>query len=132
MTSRTSHQHRPVSDSGETLAALNDSILEGMDQTREALVDRITAFQRETLDFVNRRLEQDADFVRQYRQCRTMADILAAQQKWLAHLGEDYLREFVKLAQVMQTTAPAADENAEHVRPSHGRPGESRREGAAA
>jgi hypothetical protein len=110
------HHEHPHSDSSESFAGLNDSILEGMGHTRDVLLSRITAFQQETLNFVNHRLERDADLVREYRQCRTIMDVMAVQQKWLAHMGEDYLREWVKLTQAMGSAASNAERESEGER----------------
>ena len=98
---RRSTRHGPRAVDEHDALSANESILEGVDQSRAIFLRGMLVVQQETLHFVNRRLEQDADLLREYRDCRTMMDMIAAQQKWFVHLSQDYYLEGIRLAKFM-------------------------------
>jgi hypothetical protein len=82
-------------------ANVYNSVAHGMSQSQTALFQGLQAIQREALNFVNRRLEHASDLMREYRNCRNMAEVVALQQRWLMEMSQDYYRQSMRLAEVM-------------------------------
>ena len=81
---------------------LGDRWSESMDRSRELIVNGVRNLQEQTLRLIDQRLERDAEAIRDYRRCRTIADILSVQQKWLSGVGLDLFEGGMRMGQLMQ------------------------------
>lgn len=81
---------------------LNGALDEAANRSRAALETALKALQEESLDFMNRRMERNTQAIEESRNCKSLMDLVAAQQKWAADLAKDYFDESVRVSGVMQ------------------------------
>jgi hypothetical protein len=71
----------------ETIARIfNDAA----DQSRAYVEKSLRVLQGETLELVNRRIDNTGTAIHEYQNCRDFADLVTAQHKWFADLNRDY------------------------------------------
>lgn len=61
-----------------------------LQQLNNAFWHGVQAFQRQSAEFLTRRLDEDRAFFASALTCKDAAELTALQQRWLAVMGEDY------------------------------------------
>ncbi len=60
----------------------------------------LQTFSNEFVRFVKQRLERTGAALEEYRDCKDIASLLAAQQKWFSEMTRDYRDETVRMGEV--------------------------------
>lgn len=82
-----------------TIAAVNGSLANAMAHNRSILERGIRAWQEESLRFINRQLEENANAIESCQECDNLADLLALQHKWLTHTIVDMYDEGARMGE---------------------------------
>jgi Phasin protein len=102
------HRNSEKSESAQTpfgfgtFAVFNGSVMNAMNHSRSTFEQSLRAFHEETLRFINRRLEENANAIESCQECESLADLLAVQQKWLTRAALDLYDESVHMGETMQ------------------------------
>jgi Phasin protein len=98
----------------ETLHHANQFSVSGKDS--RALVDAAEMWfgitiecQREMMGFMSMRLEKDGESLREMAGCKTMADMITLQSRWVEQTVRDYNSEFEKLTAICTEAAKDGD-----------------------
>ncbi|MBS0297106.1 MAG: phasin family protein [Proteobacteria bacterium] len=83
-----------------------------MQQLNTAFWHGFQSFQRQSADFLTRRLDEDRTFFANAMTCKDAAEFTALQQRWLAEMGEAYVEHGRAMLSLM---LPESD--AEQARP---------------
>jgi uncharacterized protein HemX len=83
-----------------------------------------TTMQKESVRFVNQRLEDNMKAVETFASCKNLPDLFAAQQKWFADMTRAYTAEWQRYGEMMTEMARENTEDVEaemrkHTRAEH-------------
>ena len=86
----------------------------------------IAVMQRESMRFMNRRMEENMKVAGEMGACRNLPDMLALQQKWIAGMTRAYADEWQRYNEIMaeivsgdaEETGPAAANGSRHPQAS--------------
>jgi hypothetical protein len=84
------------------LMKFNGAMEEAAARSRAAMETALKSLQEESVEFMNRRIERNAHAMEEGRNCRSMMDLVAMQQKWAAEFAKDCFDESLRLSGVMQ------------------------------
>lgn len=93
---------------GEPMARL-------MDQNWSMFQKMMHAMREESLEFVNRRLEQTSHAIESSRDCDGISDLLAVQQDWMINLARDYAEQTKRFAELMRNMTENGTANVSHA-----------------
>ena len=82
-------------------AALNGPLADAMGHGASVFGRTVSTFQQEGMRFMTRRLEQNMKAVEQFGACKSLPDLLSAQQRWYADMTRAYSEEFAKCGELM-------------------------------
>ena len=92
---------------------------EAADHSRAYVERSLRLLQNETLELMNRRIDNTGAAINDYRNCKDFADLMTAQHKWFADFSRDYFDAWRRLGeathQLMANTAVEMDDVAEHL-----------------
>lgn len=116
-------RHHDKNDSAQvpfgigTIAAVNGSLANAMAHNRSMFERSVKAMQEETLRFINRQLEENANAIESCQECENIADLMALQHKWLVHTIVDFYDESARMGETMHRliSERAEDAGAETV-----------------
>jgi hypothetical protein len=100
-------QHKATHASGEPSAgnpfqsALNTPIAEAMGHGASVFGRTVNTFQQEGMRFMTRRIEQNAKAIEQFGACKSLPDLLSAQQHWFAEMTRAYSEELARYGELM-------------------------------
>ena len=92
---------RPASEANAFGAALNGAVAEAMEKSLAVFGKGMRSFQQEGLKFMTRRIELNMKAAEQFGACRTLPDLIAAQQKWFAETSRAYNEELTRCGELM-------------------------------
>jgi len=75
---------------------------EAADHSRAYVERSLRLLQTETLELMNRRIDNTGAAIYDYRNCKDFADLVSAQHKWLADLSRDYFDAWLRLSEATQ------------------------------
>jgi len=81
----------------------------------------LATMQKESLRFFNERLEDNMKAVEEFGACKSLPDLLAAQQKWFASTTRAYAEEWQRCSELM---TDMMRETSEDAAPTRRRPSE--------
>ncbi|HEX3667401.1 MAG TPA: phasin family protein [Rhizomicrobium sp.] len=76
-----------------------------MDQNWSMFQKMMHAMREESLEFVNRRLEQTSQAIESSRDCDGVTDLLAVQQDWVVNFARDYAEQTKRFAELVRDIA---------------------------
>ncbi|MCE9523128.1 MAG: phasin family protein [Alphaproteobacteria bacterium] len=82
-------------------SALNAPVVEAMGHGAAVLGRSATTLQQEGMRFITRRVEQNMKAVEQFGACKTLPELFAAQQYWLADMTRAYSEEWARCGELM-------------------------------
>ena len=82
-------------------SALNGPIADVMGRGASNFGRGVSTFQREGMRFMTRRIEQNVKAVEQFGACKSLPDLLSAQQRWLSEMTRAYSEEWTKCSELM-------------------------------
>ena len=86
-----------------------------MDQNWAIFQKMMHAMREESLEFVNRRLEQTSHTIESSRDCDGISDLLAVQQDWMITFARDYAEQTRRFAELMRDVAENGTSNFPHA-----------------
>ncbi len=86
-----------------------------MDQNWSMFQKMMHAMRAESLEFVNRRLEQTSHAIESSRECEGVSDLLAVQQEWMANFARDYAEQTKRFADLVRHLAENGTSNLSHA-----------------
>jgi len=78
----------------------------------------VGTLQQESLRFMTRRFEQNIKAVEQFGACKSLPDLFAAQQKWLAETTRAYSEEWARCGELMTEMLHESSDEGSHGRGS--------------
>jgi len=113
MGQRTLHrmQHSPF----DPFDVFGGSMARLMDQNWSILQKMMHVMREESLEFVNRRLEQTSHAIESTRDCDGISDLLAVQQEWMVNFARDYAEQTKRFAELMRDVAENGTSNFSHA-----------------
>jgi Phasin protein len=100
------HQRPPQSPSEQPEAnpfhtALDAPLVKALGQGASVFGRSVNTFQQEGMRFMTRRLEQNARAIQEFGACKSLPDLLSAQQRWFAETARAYSEELAKCGELM-------------------------------
>jgi hypothetical protein len=86
-----------------------------MDQNWTIFQKMMHVMREESLEFVNRRLEQTSQAIKSSRDCDGISDLLVVQQEWMVNLARDYAEQTKRFAEAMRDLAEDGTSNLSHA-----------------
>jgi hypothetical protein len=86
-----------------------------MDQNWSVFQKMMHVMREESLEFVNRRLEQTNHAFESTRGCDGISDLLAVQQEWIVNFARDYAEQTKRFAELMRDVAENGTTNLSHA-----------------
>lgn len=93
---------------GEPMARL-------MDQNWSMFQKMMHAMREESLEFVNRRLEQTSHAIESSRDCEGISDLMSIQQEWMVNFARDYADQTKRFADLVRDFAENGTSNVSHA-----------------
>jgi Phasin protein len=81
--------------------ALNAPVLQALGRGASVFGRSVNTFQQEGVRFMTRRLEQNAKAIKEFGACKSLPDLLSAQQRWFAETARAYSEELAKCGELM-------------------------------
>jgi len=99
---------------------LNGVMADAMERSVSIFGRSVQAFQQEGMRFLTRRIEHNAKAVQELGSCKSLPDLLVAQQRWFADMTRAYSEEWARygdiVTEAMHESEKAADETKSSVR----------------
>jgi len=89
----------------EAFGAMNGVLGAAADRSRAAFAQGAQAWQEESLRFLSERLRRDGQTLDELRNCRTYAEMLQVQHRWMFDAGQSYADEAVRLSRLVAEIA---------------------------
>ena len=86
-----------------------------VDQNWTIFQKMMHAMREESLDFVNRRLEQTSHAIESSRGCDGITNLLAVQQEWMINCARDYVEQTQRFAELVRDVAGNGTSNLSHA-----------------
>jgi hypothetical protein len=86
-----------------------------MDQNWSIFQKLMHVMREESLEFVNRRLEQTSHAIESSRECDGIPGLFAVQQEWMIGLARDYAEQTKRFAEKMRDLAEDGTSNVRHA-----------------
>ena len=89
--------------SGEpsAISPLEVPTAEAMRRGASVIGRSVSTFQQEGMRFATRRLEQNVKAIEQFGACKSLPDLLSAQQRWFADMTRAYSEEWARCSELM-------------------------------
>ncbi|MBP6012128.1 MAG: phasin family protein [Alphaproteobacteria bacterium] len=122
------HQKPPHAHEEHPFAAfaapLNASLSDTFGKSASALGRTFATMQKESLRFLNQRVEENMKAVEEFGACRSLPDYFATQQRWFAGVTRAYAEEWQRCSELMSDMARegAAEAAPEQDRPPRSEP----------
>jgi Phasin protein len=81
--------------------ALDAPLVKALGQGASVFGRSVNTFQQEGMRFMTRRLEQNAKAIKEFGACKSLPDLLSAQQRWFAETARAYSEELAKCGELM-------------------------------
>jgi len=98
---KTTHAHAEASIANPFQSPLNGSMVEAIGRGASTFGRSATTFHQEGLRFMTRRLEQNIKAVERFSVCKSLPDLVAAQQQWFADMTRAYSEEWKRCSELM-------------------------------
>lgn len=82
-------------------SALNGPMAEAMGRGASTFGRSVSTLQQEGMRFMTRRLEQNVKAIEQFGACKSLPDLLSAQQRWFAEMTRAYSEELARCGELM-------------------------------
>lgn len=101
MKSHKPERHAALHASGSFPSALNGPVVEAMERQASLMSGSFRLLQEEGLQFMTRRLEENAKAAKEFTTCKSLPELFAAQQRWFAEMMRAYSEEWTRCGQLM-------------------------------
>jgi hypothetical protein len=99
----------------ESLDLFGGPMVRLMDQNWQIFQKLMHAVREESLDFVNRRLEQTSHAIENSRDADGLSGLLAVQQEWMAGFARDYVEQTKRFGELVRDLAQDGTANVSHA-----------------
>jgi hypothetical protein len=82
--------------------AITSLFNDAADHSRAYVEKSLRLLQNETLELVNRRIDNNGTAINEYRNCKDFADLMTAQHKWFSDLNRDYYDAWRRFGEATQ------------------------------
>jgi hypothetical protein len=94
-------QHKAI----ESFDLFGGPVTRLMDQNWTIFQKLMHAMREESVDFVNRRLEQTSQAIENSRDCNRISDLLSVQQEWMLNFARDYVEQTKRFGELVRDLA---------------------------
>lgn len=91
---------RHAESAGASFPAVNEEMAGHLGETGSAYLRGVVSLNREIVEFVNKRLEHDAELSRELGRCRDWKEAAELQQNWFREASEEYAASARKLMEL--------------------------------
>ncbi|MEQ1865522.1 MAG: phasin family protein [Micropepsaceae bacterium] len=98
---KTTHANDDPVTANPFQSALGTPMAQAMGRGASVFGRSVSTFQQEGMRFMTRRLEQNVKAVEEFGACKSLPDLLSAQQRWFAEMTRAYSEELAKCGELM-------------------------------